>query len=124
VLVRWTCRKCGKEGGMRRDAAAKAAIAAVAIAVCMTSVGCATIFHPSRSALRSDERGPLDPGMLVLDIVFTPGYGVLGLIIDFASGCMWMPNEKGIAKLNQLEHEEMADERPPSRQTSWREQEW
>jgi hypothetical protein len=109
---------------MRGNMAVKAVVTVIFVAICATSVGCATMFYPSRSTLTSEERGPLDPGMLVLDILFTPGYGVLGLIIDFATGCIWMPNEKGVARLNRLEHEEYANQPPPARQTNWREHDW
>ena len=87
------------------------AVMAVTI-LCLASFNCATICHPSRSALSSEERGSLDFGMLVLDILFTPGYGLLGIIIDFATGCVWLPNEKGLVKLNRVENEDIPDPTP------------
>ena len=65
------------------------------VAVVFAVSGCATIFYPSRMDVPPERRGGIDVGMLVLDILFTPGFGLVGLIVDFATGCIWRPLPTG-----------------------------
>ena len=56
----------------------------------MATSGCATILYPER---RGNTRGRIDPGPLILDILwFIPGIipGVIALAVDFASGAIYV----------------------------------
>lgn len=63
----------------------------IALAIVFSSVGCATIFHPERcKTFPPGTTFTFDGGMFFLDIIFT---GMLGIIIDLASGGLWIPHE-------------------------------
>ncbi len=59
-------------------------------AILFSSIGCATMFYPSRT--RQQRPGTLytyDFGMMVVDILFTPF--TLGWLIDTITGAIWIP---------------------------------
>ena len=67
-------------------------VAMVAVFVVGIFTGCATIFYPDRVNQPYDQRGPIDVGMLVLDILF---FFPLSLIVDLLTGALWIPVHEG-----------------------------
>ncbi|RKY16779.1 MAG: hypothetical protein DRP63_04800 [Planctomycetota bacterium] len=58
------------------------------VAVGFVASGCATIVHYERCFLPPEERGSIDAGMLVWNILSNFG---LGLIVDFLTGAIYVP---------------------------------
>jgi hypothetical protein len=52
---------------------------AFAILVAFSSSGCATILHPERSLVPSDERGDIDTTMVVADVILSVPFLFAGL---------------------------------------------
>ena len=62
----------------------------------LVSTGCATIFHNDRVNQPNESKGDVDWVMVVLDVVFAAV--VVGLIVDLATGALWVPKAAPAAK--------------------------
>jgi hypothetical protein len=60
----------------------------LSFALSMTS--CATMFHPNREDQPREQRGRVDVPLIILDVVFTAG---LGVIVDVVKGTAWAPKD-------------------------------
>jgi len=63
-------------------------LVALLICVVLASFGCATIFHSDRMNMPPERRGSLDVGMFILDIFF---FWPWSWLVDFLTGCIWLP---------------------------------
>lgn len=72
------------------------AVVVLAAVVILNSTGCSTIYHWDRTSMPKSEQGNLDVGMLLLDILWIPVYGagLVGLLIDFLDGTMYIPKSQ------------------------------
>ncbi len=64
----------------------KVLVCVVVIAFLASTIGCASIFYPSRVGQKT--HGPVDVGMLVLDIFLT---GLVGIVVDLITGAIYLP---------------------------------
>ena len=64
----------------------KVLVCIVAIAFMVSTIGCASIFYPSR--VGQTTHGTVDVGMLVLDIFLT---GLVGIVVDLITGAIYLP---------------------------------
>jgi hypothetical protein len=79
-------RQFNKVAGRRRDMGRKLLVCIVAVAFLASTIGCASIFYPSRVGQQT--HGPIDVGMLVVDILLT---GLIGIVVDLITGAIYLP---------------------------------
>lgn len=66
----------------------------LACALVLPLTGCGTLIFPERS---SENRGKLDPNILLLDGLLLPFFiipGVVAYAVDYGTGSLWLPPDK------------------------------